>query len=411
MKELQFDKKRKRVQQCPCGKSNADSKFVPFIGYDDKGYCHSCTRTFLPNLQTPERIEYPVYATTESLPSLLPTDCVELSMKDYESNMFTKWLYEIFCEDTVNELIQKYRIGTSDHWKSKRTTVFWFCDISNNCRSGKLMLYGSEGHRIKKPLDYCNWVHAVIKPDNFNFVQCFFGEHLLNIPENIQKTIIVVESEKSAIVASAYFPNYVWIACGGANGLTTNKCSVLEDRDVILYPDLGKFELWREKAEDLRTICSSIRVSDYLECNASNEDRANGFDIVDYLVKFTLADFTRFHQSIKSFNEEENSASKLQNELNITKEFVFPNKGKECCEDQHNYISELREIEEMEEFFQRLVLPRGIIRINRWAITNDVAICIERALFNARLTVGNEHIGHQCLERLRSIKKALNIFD
>lgn len=48
MNQLIFDKNRKRVKQCPCGKSNKDGKFVPFKSYQDKGFCHSCGRTFLP---------------------------------------------------------------------------------------------------------------------------------------------------------------------------------------------------------------------------------------------------------------------------------------------------------------------------------------------------------------------------
>jgi len=43
---MEFDKNRKRVKQCPCGKSNKDGKFSPFVGYIDKGYCHGCSKFF-----------------------------------------------------------------------------------------------------------------------------------------------------------------------------------------------------------------------------------------------------------------------------------------------------------------------------------------------------------------------------
>jgi len=48
MNQLQLDKKRFRVKHCPCGKSNKDGKFVPYIGFETHGYCHSCGKTFMP---------------------------------------------------------------------------------------------------------------------------------------------------------------------------------------------------------------------------------------------------------------------------------------------------------------------------------------------------------------------------
>ena len=43
-----FEKRRQVVKHCPCGKSNKDGKFVPYIEYENKGYCHGCGETFLP---------------------------------------------------------------------------------------------------------------------------------------------------------------------------------------------------------------------------------------------------------------------------------------------------------------------------------------------------------------------------
>lgn len=407
MKELQFDKKRKRVQQCPCGKSNADSKFVPLIGYEDKGYCHSCTQTFLPKLQTSGRIEFPIIGNQKISPSFLTTDLVKDSMEDYESNVFTNWLYEQFGEVTAKGLIQKYKIGTSDHWRSKSTTVFWYCDISGNCRSGKLMLYGSDGHRIKKPFDYCNWVHSVIKPDNFDFTQCFFGEHLLNMPESIQKPIIIVESEKSAIVSSAFFPNYLWIACGGANGLTLNKCSVLEGRNIILYPDLGKFDLWSEKATQLQSICASVKISSFLEENAIEEDRKSGYDIADYLVNFQVTNSELLFEAISCSLSESKSGMDEQSTSKIAREFTNTNLDNDFWNIPIFNKSFLAEIEEIEEFLRGKELPKGAVQINPWTITKNIAFSIERALYNAKLTAGKQHTGHECLKRLRDIKIAL----
>jgi len=86
-----------------------------------------------------------------------------------------------------------------------------------------------------------DWVHNKLKksgtlPQDFNLQQCFFGEHLLALYPD--KTVAIVESEKSALIASAVFPDLIWLPAGNLNGLSIEKCHVLKRRDVMLYPDL-----------------------------------------------------------------------------------------------------------------------------------------------------------------------------
>lgn len=288
MINLEFNRNRKHVLCCPCGKSNADGKFVPYRGFEDKGYCHSCGETFLPSSPHIQFEELPTYGSKHKEISTIKPELIELSMCNYDRNIFFRWLTTIVGSNTAVNLCNLYKIGTSNHWQKQGATIFWYCDSFGKCRSGKIMLYDDDGHRVKKPFEYCNWVHTVAKMDGFNFSQCFFGEHLLSKPENTDKTIVVVESEKSAIVASVYLPEFVWIACGGSTGLTVTKCQVLQGKHIILYPDLGKFDAWSEKAEYLRSICASVNVSDYLEQQVSDEDREEGFDIVDYLIQFPV---------------------------------------------------------------------------------------------------------------------------
>jgi hypothetical protein len=113
-------------------------------------------------------------------------------------------------------------------------------------------------------------------PDDFNLQQCFFGEHLMNTyPE---KTVAIVESEKSAIISSCILPEIIWIAAGSLNGLSVEKCKVLKNRNVILYPDLGAYEKWSEKAEKLQVQCNcKITVSTFLENETNEYDRVNPF--------------------------------------------------------------------------------------------------------------------------------------
>lgn len=49
--------------------------------------------------------------------------------------------------------------------------------------------------------------------EEWQLSQCLFGEHLLSVYPD--KVAVLVESEKSAVIGSALFPDYVWLAAGG----------------------------------------------------------------------------------------------------------------------------------------------------------------------------------------------------
>lgn len=138
-----------------------------------------------------------------------------------------------------------------------------------------------------------SWVHSVLKLEEFNLSQCLFGSHLLSYDS--VKDIALVESEKTAIIASIVKPGFFWLATGGKGGLRPDRCSKLAHRNVFLFPDLTKhgdrtncFELWSKKAEELTNEIPEARfhVSDYLETNATEEERDKGLDIADYFLKW-----------------------------------------------------------------------------------------------------------------------------
>jgi len=179
-----------------------------------------------------------------------------------------------------------YAIGAT----RAKEVVFWQIDIEGKIRTGKVMKYNPiTGHRIKHENGSINWIHTLLKKDgtlpcDFNLVQCFFGEHLLR--ENPTNPVAIVESEKSAIIGAGVMPNLVWLAAGNLNGLSIDKCKVLKGRTVILYPDLKAFDKWSEKAKEIQKVVGcKISVSDLLEQVATDEERENGFDIVDYLIR------------------------------------------------------------------------------------------------------------------------------
>ncbi len=139
------------------------------------------------------------------------------------------------------------------------------------------------GHRVKEPHSRVSWVHTELKEKDYHLKQCLFGEHLL--PYNPALPVILVESEKTALIGSFFIPEMLWLASGGINGcFNSETMEVLRGRDVTLMPDLGAMEIWRQKAEMLSSICHTVTVSDVLEKEAEDWQREKGWDIADFLL-------------------------------------------------------------------------------------------------------------------------------
>lgn len=215
--------------------------------------------------------------------SYINASLVGRSMSHYGENKLFQFLSSQFGEDESLRLMKLYQVGTANHWQG--STVFWQTDVHGRVRTGKIMLYNpTTGRRIKEPHNHITWVHSIIHKEGFNLKQCFFGEHLL--PEDSTKSVAIVESEKSALIASFYLPQYSWIASGGKNGCFRDEnLSVLKGRNVVLFPDLGATEDWTARIPPMERIGITVKLFDYLEKNATPEQRKNGFDIADFLLE------------------------------------------------------------------------------------------------------------------------------
>lgn len=293
MEKLPFERKRTRVKYCPCGKSNRDGKFAPYVGFDDKGYCHSCDKTFTPIEEKSEGKEKgeqrPFSPPPPKQVSFVDQQYLDASLKGYDQNNFVQFLIQRFGKSKAMQAVEAYKIGTSKRWKG--ANIFWQIDHEDKIRSGKIMVYDSStGKRQNKN----SWVHSVLKLEGFDLNQCLFGSHLIR-SESIYKPVSIVESEKTAIIASILKPEFIWMATGGKAGLNIGKFKFLKDRSVVLFPDLTKpgdkfncFEMWSDFArlatDDIPGI--NIHVSDYLETRATDEEKSQGLDIADYFLKW-----------------------------------------------------------------------------------------------------------------------------
>ena len=230
------------------------------------------------------------YKPPVKLTSYIPSNVFKSSLTSYDNNNFVTYLLTLFGAEVTTQLITSYFIGTAKDWGNTGATTFWQVDINGNIRTGKTMLYNpTTGKRVKEPTPYFNWVHKTINQPEYELKQCLFGEHLL---QGNNKPVAIVESEKTAIIASAYLPQLVWVACGMLQGINIDKCKVLQGRQVLLFPDLSKpdaeincFELWTKKAGELKAIGVHATISDLLEINATESERVEGLDLADYLLK------------------------------------------------------------------------------------------------------------------------------
>lgn len=272
---------------CPnCGKKRVFTFYVNDKGEYLPDYVGRCDRevrcgyhlTAKQYLEANGR-EYipPVIEKKELNPSYVPLDLM-MKSKRYTGNVFVEWLQKTF-RDNATVTCKKYHVGTSKYWTG--ATIFWYVDTQEKVRSGKVMLYDDTGHRVKNPFPHVTWIHKLIDDDNFNFTGCLFGEHLL--PYDNRK-VAIVESEKTALIASMCEKDYLWLACGGLQMLNAERLAPLKNRNVTLFPDAGAFQKWREKANKLRESGHNVNTSHKLE------KYPEGYDMADVLLEEGIKD-------------------------------------------------------------------------------------------------------------------------
>ncbi len=299
---------------------------------------------------------------TNSLTSYIDLNLFKSSTMYYTRNNFFNYLVQLFGEYLAHNLVTKYYVGSSKIWNG--ATVFWQVDLNNRIRTGKIMLYNPiTGKRLK---NHINWVHTVTKQPEFVLKQCLFGEHLL-IEKS--KPVAIVESEKTAIISSVYFPNFIWLAAGSLHNLNTDKCSVLKGRRVVLFPDLNGFEKWSIKGEELNKTCN-LSISNLLELNASDEDKILGLDLADYLVKYNPNQFSGKSKLISEY-------SKPPKQINETLKPIAQK------------INWNQEIEAIEHFFSKVKIPEKPIIINRCIRIIDFKMFVESHLKKLKMNPNN----------------------
>ena len=194
-------------------------------------------------------------------------------------------------QEQMQRAARRYRLGAS----RDGGVIFWQIDEFDQLRDGKIMHYRPDCHRDhdRKP----TWTAYLLRksgrlPKDWNTDHCLFGLHLL---ENVkmkelknEKTVAVVEAEKTAVIMSEVKPEYIWLATGGKTELNVAKLRPLEGRRVILFPDTDEdgqtYRDWYDIAEAASDVFGHpVTVSSILEQRATPVQKAAKIDLVDLL--------------------------------------------------------------------------------------------------------------------------------
>ena len=399
--------------RCPapnCGKDKTFSRYIdtdtgehvnPSVGRCNRetncGHHYTPKQYFQDNgisIDTTQPTAYkPRPVTPQPKPvSFIPVEVFKASLKGHETNHFVNFLITLFKVDVASELVSRYFIATSKHWNG--ATVFWQIDTHGKVRTGKIMLYSpTTGKRIKEPFNHIHWAHKAIKRPEFELRQCLFGEHLL-----IDKTkpVAIVESEKTAVIASVYLPQLIWIAVGSLTNLNAEKCSVLKGRSVTLFPDLNGFDKWSSKAKELSHL-ANFTVSDLLERKATEAEKKQGFDLADYLIKFDY----------KAFAIPEPEAPPAVQTFVEVKPFEQPETIYYFSEpEQPKPENWEQDITELENYFAVITLPTQPVKPNQCSTITNCSLFIEGHFATVKANNGKRAF-LPYLNRLQELKQYL----
>lgn len=311
-----YDRTKRNRYTCPaCGHKREFTRYIDTVGSfifpEYVGKCNrinNCAYHYTPSeffRSNPEALEeLPNSSSSQSntrAPQLSTFISKEISYIDkrimnmscaehwYNFNTLFNYLTTKIGIQETARLFREYYIGTSKKWNGA-ATVFWYVSIDGKIRTGKIMLYHNNGHRVKEGYSRISWAHTELNLKNFNLELCFFGEHLLNQYPN--KPVGIVESEKSAIICTAYIKDLVWIATGGKNGCLNSRYHILNGRKICLFPDTKAYDAWYIFYLKLKAENFSASISNLLEYQTSEEQWNSGIDIADILLKQPLQEAT-----------------------------------------------------------------------------------------------------------------------
>lgn len=227
---------------------------------------------------------------------------------------------DILTEPQMLRAVLRYRLGCT----RSGGVIFWQINQQEETYDGKIMYYRPDCHRDKNHNP--NWVSAILTKrygwEKGTTRHCFFGLHQLSnspfgytdavkiIDERYEplggvggdegvcpqcdRPIALVEAEKTAVIMSEIYPQYIWLAAGGLGEVQPDKFRPLRGRKLILFPDTDPKGIAFKRWNDAATLVQQqlfwensppIYVSDLLEKRSSEDQKARKIDLADYYLE------------------------------------------------------------------------------------------------------------------------------
>lgn len=250
---------------------------------------------------------------------VIPPDVFKQTLQGYEQNVFLQnLLYRVefpFEARDIEKIISLYYLGTVCKGYRSGAITLPYIDINGGVRAIQVKQFNEANHTIstdfihsiivkyhtKRGEPLPDWLEKYKKQEKY--VSCLFGEHLLR--KYPFAPVALVEAPKTAVCCTLYFgfpdkpENLIWLAVYNKSSFSIDKLSVLQGRDVYVFPDLSKdgstFSEWQQKAKHFEEQLPGTRFIfyDLLEQIASDELKEEGADIADVLIKLDWRGFRK----------------------------------------------------------------------------------------------------------------------
>lgn len=233
--------------------------------------------------------------------------------KHFQSNYFFDGLTDRFGKQQVERVADLYRIGKFDD----HGVIFPYYYTDDHLCTAKILFYDKHLSRVKDDpkRKYPKFTHNLyynsyegseydfreLEVDQngndverkFNLRLSLFGHHL--IINDREKTIGLVESEKTAIIMAIVFPEFIWVASGGKTMIQDYKFLFFTNRKCLVFYDLHpKDDIYLDWSEKLtfysRKYGYDFELIDYYSDFLKNDKekieywKNKQFDVADFVL-------------------------------------------------------------------------------------------------------------------------------
>lgn len=229
------------------------------------------------------------------LPTLVLQSKYVNSHRNLNNDNFVKFLkalpWDGAARSRIEGVLEAYRVGHSKFGH----TIWWQIDDEYKVRTGKMMLYKTDGHRDKVTPHNFDWIHSVLERhgmvdlNKYEMRQCYFGQHLIKVFPKAD--INIVESEKTAVIMSIAYgcpEHQIWVACGGLTFITQERLEpfIKTGRYITLFPDRDGRSQWKDKLDTIDY--PKLRYNDEIVTKYWLPEDGEKADIADIIVRWVM---------------------------------------------------------------------------------------------------------------------------